>query len=163
MKNKKVFAFLIFLTLLGVLIAIQVKVWIKRQQESIKKWKDSSDKYFLYTNVLLLWLSKKQTGSRIEEYLLKHNLKRIAIYGMGVIGERLLDELKDSTIEVAYAIDQNSDTIWADVEVFSPEENMPEIDAIIVTAIYYFDSIENILKEKTNYRVISLEDILCAI
>lgn len=164
MKNRRKLGIFVVCGLFVLLICLWIRKWIKEQQYSERKWKEEADKYRLYTNVLSYWISKKQGGrANIEDYLQKHNIKKVAIYGMGNIGERLLEELKGSSIEVVFAIDQNSDIIWADVEMYTLKEKLPEVDAIIVTAFYFFDSIEKSLKEKTDCLIISLEDILCAI
>lgn len=163
MKNKRYFGVFVVGSLFVFMLCVWIRAGIKKQQLSEKMWKEAAEKYRLYTNVLSYWISKKQKGASIEEYLQKSKMKKVAIYGMGFIGERLLDELKGGFIEVAYAIDQNADTIWADVEMYTLEDKLPNVDAIIVTPLYYFDSIEKSLKEKTDCQIISLEDILCNI
>ena len=86
--------------------------------------------------------------------------RSVAIYGMKELGERLYDELENSGIEVCYIIDKNADSIYADVDVITPDDDLKPVDVIVVTAIYYFDEIEEMLSEKVDYPVISLEDIL---
>lgn len=41
-----------------------------------------------------------------------------------------------------------------------PGENMPEVDAIVVTPIYYYYEIQEMLSSKVDCKIISLEDIL---
>lgn len=106
------------------------------------------------------WLQIHQEGKTLAEYFEKHNYKTIAIYGMKELGERLLDELKDSGIRVSYAIDRDADRIYAEVDILTPDEELEPVDVIVVTAIYYFDEIEETLSEKVNYPIVSLEDIL---
>ena len=55
---------------------------------------------------------------------------------------------------------KNADGINMEIDVFTPEEELPDVDLIIVTAIYFYAEIERTLKELTDYRVSSLEDIL---
>lgn len=160
MKNKKTLWIFILWGWIISMIWLIDRIKLNRCQKQTKKWKDSSDKYYLYTNTFSYWLKNKQMGKSIVDYLQKYGFERIAIYGMGPLGERLLDELKNSPVEVAYAVDKRSDTIWADVEVYSLNEKLPQVDAIIVTALHYFDSIEQTLVKKTNSKIISLEDIL---
>ena len=42
----------------------------------------------------------------------------------------------------------------------SPDDSLPEVDVIIVTAITFFDEIEELLIQKTDADIISMEDIL---
>lgn len=106
------------------------------------------------------WTQIHQEGKSLKEYFQQYNYKSVAIYGMKELGERLYDELKGSDIEVAYIIDKNADTIYAEVDVVEPGEKLAPVDVIVVTAIYYFDEIEEMLSKKVQCPVISLEDIL---
>ena len=76
------------------------------------------------------------------------------------VGETLVDELKNSNITVLYGIDQKADSIYADVDIVFIEDELQEVDAIVVTAITFFDEIEEKLSEKMDCPIISLEDIL---
>ena len=40
------------------------------------------------------------------------------------------------------------------------EENLPEVDAIVVTPVYYFGEIQGSLSGKTEVPIISIEDII---
>ena len=102
----------------------------------------------------------KQEGKSLVAFFEQNDYKTVAIYGMKELGERLYDELKDTGIEVKYMIDKNADTIYADVDVVEPEDTLEEVDVIVVTAIHYFDEIEEALAEKIDCPVISLEDIV---
>lgn len=106
------------------------------------------------------WLRIRQEGKTLVEYFEKQGYKTVAIYGMKELGERLYDELQESDIMVEYIIDKNADAIYADVDVITPEEELKAVDVIVVTAIYYFDEIEEMLSDKVDYPIVSLEDIL---
>lgn len=71
-----------------------------------------------------------------------------------------MEELKDSDIEVAYGIDRNAYRIYADVDIISVDDNLEDVDAIVVTAITFFDEIEDNLSQKISCPIISLDDIL---
>lgn len=108
------------------------------------------------------WLIVKQEGKSIAAYFQENNFNKIAIYGMSYAGERLLDDLKGTNIEVVYAVDQNADRMFAEVEMITKEEivHQQEVDAVIVTAIYFFDDIEEELSELVDCPIVSLEDII---
>ena len=72
----------------------------------------------------------------------------------------MIEELKGTAIEVAYGIDQKADSIFSDINVVSPEYCLDNVDAIVVTAIHFFDEIEEKLSEKVDCPILSLEDIL---
>ncbi len=106
------------------------------------------------------WLRIRQEGKTLVEYFERNEYKTVAIYGMKELGERLFDELEGSGIEVRYIIDKNADAIYADVDVITPEDDLEPVDVIVVTALYYFDEIEEMLSDKVDYPIVSLEDIL---
>lgn len=119
-----------------------------------------AQKHLLIMQMFNQWLIDRQEGKSLVKFFEDNEYKSIAIYGMSYLGERLLDELKDSGIEVKYAIDKNADNIYADVEIKRLEDDLPKVDAIIVTAVFFYDEIEEELSGLVDYPVISLEDVL---
>lgn len=119
-----------------------------------------SDKHLSLFLLMNQWVRIKQQGKSVAEYLLSRGYQRIAIYGMSYVGETLYDELKDSRIEVVYAIDSKATGIYAEISILSPEEVLPEVDAIVVTPVFFFNEIVKKLSEKTNADILSIEDIL---
>ena len=98
----------------------------------------------------------------------KNNIKNIAIYGMGTLGELFYNEIKGTGVKVNYFIDKNADTLYYgvdDIAVVGLDDiaNQDEVDAIIVTPIFDFDTIESDLEEVTDISLISLEDIIYGI
>lgn len=126
----------------------------------INKKKETLNKVHVLYSAFDQWLHIHQEGKTLVEYFKNNNYKAIAIYGMKELGERLVDELKNSDIKVCYAIDRNADQIYSDIDVVTPNDDLEPVDVIVVTAIYYFDEIVDILSEKVDCPVISLEDIL---
>lgn len=59
-----------------------------------------------------------------------------------------------------YGIDKNADSIYADIDVLTVEDDLESVDVVVVTAITFFDEIEEKLSEKMDCPIISLEDIL---
>lgn len=106
------------------------------------------------------WVKVKQRNKSIADYLEKQGYKEIAIYGMNYVGETLLSELKDSNIKVMYGIDRNAANIRSDIDIKTPDSELPMVDAIIVTAITFFEEIEEKLYSKIDCPVLSMEDIL---
>lgn len=132
----------------------------KSTSKNIEKWRLMSDKHLELFLLMNEWMKRKQEGKHVKQYFEKNNYKSIALYGLSHIGERLLEELKDSGVEVKYAIDKNAESIYTDIEVYSPDEKLPEVDVIVVTAVYFFDEIYNILIDKVTCPIVSFEDIL---
>lgn len=123
--------------------------------------KELSDKHLALFMMMNQWVRIKQEGKNVSDYLKQHKFATIAVYGMSYVGERLVEEVKDSGIEVAYGIDRNAGGIYyADIELLTPEEHLREVDAVIVTSIFFMNEIKRDLSTKLSCPILSLEDIL---
>ncbi|MDE5779182.1 MAG: hypothetical protein K2I10_11840 [Lachnospiraceae bacterium] len=124
------------------------------QNEKIEKFKE-------YYNLLNQWLMIKQQGKNLEDYFRNHAYYKIAIYGMGELGNRLYDELKNTQVRVVYAIDQSANQICVDLPICMKDDlDKPEVDAIIVSAVFAFDEIRESLAENYDVPIISLDDVI---
>ncbi len=119
-----------------------------------------SSKHLALFEMMCQWVKVKQQGKNLSEYFEKNGYQKIAIYGMSFAGETLVNELRDTKITIVYGIDQNADELYADFDIYKPDDELPEVDAVVVTAIKFFDEIERKLGEKMECPIISLEDIL---
>ena len=132
----------------------------KIQGDKLEKVKSMSDKHLALFLMMNQWVKVKQEGKQLSSFLEKEGYKRIAVYGMSYAGETFIDELKNTGIEVVYGIDKNADSIYADVDIMSVEDDLEPVDAVVVTAITFFNEIEEKLSDKFDCPIISLEDIL---
>lgn len=132
----------------------------KVKGKSTDEYREYADKHLEILLMYNQWLLTKQEGKSIVSYFKEQGYKEIAVYGMSHVGERLLDELKGSEVTVKYAIDRNADNIYAAVDVVQPDGKLDKVDAVVVTANYYFDDIEKIMCEKVDCPILNLEDIL---
>ncbi len=130
------------------------------QGDKINKAQKMSDKHLSLFLMMNQWIKVKQEGKNLYSYFAKNGYKRIAIYGMSYAGETLVDELKDSEVEVVYGIDKRADSLYTGIDIVSVDDSLEDVDAVIVTAITFFDEIEEKLSEKLDCPIISLEDIL---
>lgn len=132
----------------------------KLMGKSIEERNEKVDKFKGYYNLLNQWLILKQEGKNLNEYFVANNINSIAIYGMGELGNRLYTELKESSVRIEYVIDQNVETVIPSCKVVGKDEDFPEADVIVVTAIFAFEEIKEELEAKTNIKIISLEDVV---
>lgn len=128
--------------------------------EKLKKAQRMSDKHLALFLMMNQWVRVKLEGKNLYSYFEKNGYKRIAVYGMSYAGETLVDELKKMGIEVVYGIDQKAGSIYAGVEIVTLDSVLAPVDALVVTAITFFDEIEEVLRDKVCCPIISLEDIL---
>lgn len=130
------------------------------QQKCIDRWKEQAEKNRAMFVLMDRWANIRQNGRCLEEYFLKNEYYRIAVYGLGVMGQRLIKEFDNSKIEIAYGIDKNEDMAYTNLEVVTMEDELKQVDAVVVTVVKEFDAIRERLMEKTECQVIALEDIL---
>ena len=121
------------------------------------------EKFKGYYNMLNQWLMLKQEGKSLEKYFEDNGYKNIAIYGMGEIGNRLYNELKDSKkVKIKYVIDKNAD-ICSETRIFNIDDNFPDVDAVIITATFAFDEIKEELGKRLYVPVISIDDVIYSV
>lgn len=126
----------------------------------LNKIKEYSDKHLMLFLMMNQWVKIKQEGVNLSEYFERKNYNCIAIYGMSYVGQTLVRELEKTEIKVAYGIDRNSDNIYSNIHVVSMKEPLEKVDAVVVTAVRFFDEIEKELHERIDCPIISIEDIL---
>ena len=132
----------------------------KMEGDRRNKAQSMSDKHLALFLMMNQWVKMKQQGRNLSEYFERNGYKRIAVYGMSYAGETFIDELKGSKAEIVYGIDQRANSIYADVDIFSVDDALKEVDVVVVTAITFFDEIEEKLSRKLDCPIISLEDVL---
>lgn len=132
----------------------------KAMEKKVDKWQQMSDKHLALFLMMNQWVKVKQEGKNLSEYFRKNNYKNIAVYGMSYVGETLMDELKDSGICVKYGIDKRAHRICEEIDMVTMEEDLQEVDAVVVTAITFFDEIAEELRNKLDCPILSLEDVL---
>ena len=114
-------------------------------------------------HTLRKWFELKQDNKNIALYFQKNGYYTIAIYGMSDLGVYLWKELENSGVQVLYGIDRRAEQLKINLPVLQIEDNLPEVDIIIVTAVYFFNMIDDALRKKVNCSVLSLEDVLYSV
>ena len=132
----------------------------KLSGNTVEAKSEKADKFKGYYNMLNQWLILKQEGKSLETYFTDNGYKTVAIYGMGEMGNRLYEELKDTTVEVKYAVDKNAMGIYSELEIVDNENTFSPVDVMVVTATFAFDEIENELQDKIDCPIVSLDDVV---
>lgn len=145
----------------------KVAALMKKENEKVTKQKDRlagiecaftkiNEKNNLILGLQGRWLCLLQRGNRLGDTLIQMGYKKIAIYGYGYLGKALYRELAESGCCVAYIIDKYLSE--NEIEVLRPGEDMPEIDAVIVTAVYEYEKIRKKYEKETPY--VSLSEVI---
>lgn len=138
------------------------RFWDRRYNDlsdSLTRYIRLSDKHFELYFTAMRWIELKQDGKRIDKYLLEQGYCTVAVYGMSYMGERLVQELRNSSINVLYGIDRNAKDLQAEVKLLRPSDELESVDVIINTTI--INNLE-ILKEINikNVKMIYLDELL---
>lgn len=108
------------------------------------------------------WLQIKNKEESLQQFFEDNSIYFIAIYGMGVIGRRLYEELLNSPIKVRYGIDRNAKNIRIPgLDIRTLEEALTPVDAVIVTPMDFYEIEEKIYQKiESEIDVIFIEDIV---
>lgn len=128
--------------------------------EVIKKDNHTLKKITGYYHLLNQWVALKQKKKTVADFFRQNNYKTVAIYGMKELGERLLDELEDTEIVVKCIIDQDAIAIDKSIQVLHPDDTIPDVDVIVVTASYYFGEIVRKMEGKIYNDIVSIDDVV---
>lgn len=118
------------------------------------------ERYRCYWIVLHQWMLLKENGISIGEYLYQKGIRKVAVYGMGMLGLHLVKELEDGPVEILCGIDRAAKELCQTFPIMIPGEPIGEADAIIVTPVYEFDEIYSTLRIKYHSKILSLMDLI---
>ena len=107
------------------------------------------------------WMTLRENNKRLADYLLRYDMKNVAIYGYGTLGKHLITELDslDSKISIKYIIDRDVRLNHLKYDIKQPEDILPEVDAIIVTPVDEFEKIYFELRKCVKSRIFSLLEL----
>lgn len=108
------------------------------------------------------WMKNREDNYTIDKYLNKMNIKRIAIYGYGVLGKHLYFELKQSNIIIEWIMDKNIKSNYENIVINTPSEigTMPKVDLVIIAAGSSSEEIEKILMLNGFENIVSLYEVI---
>lgn len=154
-RNKVIYLVIIILAGVGWLKTIKIA------SQKIKKLEKQVEKNKQYYNLYDHWIEAKNNGAVLDNYFKKNEYYNIAIYGLGDVGMQFAREMNSSSnVTVKYVMDKN---ICADKAIFPRLEindDLPVVDAIIVTPIFAFDSIKKELENYVSCPIICIEDVI---
>lgn len=157
MKSRKII-FNIFLIILG-LECIKCSM-LKKERHELKKDLRRMHKLFSIANYwLLLDIGGDKLGMKIE----KKGYQTVAIYGMGELGIRFIEELKlNTSVNVLYGIDRNADRISTYIPVYKLEDiqkkQSPEL--VIITAYGIDEWLKDNIRKAVGCDIVSIEELI---
>lgn len=125
---------------------------------------NEANRYFKMAKVYDYWMYLNIRNKKVEHYLRDCNYKKIAVYGMNYLGNRLYDELYKSSVEVIFGIDNGADGIEYDIPMYKMDsfelaEKLTCVDAVVVTVIDPYQNILSDLSKICDKPLMHIEDV----
>ena len=95
-------------------------------------------------------------GKRVKD----KGIKRVAVYGDGYLGKRIMGELKEYHIETVFFIDRNADYLEEEVPVYKLEDAPDNIDAILISLVQNYGPVKKSLEEKYDVGIYTIGEIV---
>ncbi len=90
---------------------------------------------------------RKGVFNALNSYFEEQGVKKIAIYGLGAIGHTFLNIVNLLHVDLVYGIDREEKQIEG-LAVYTPEDDLKEVDAVIITLKFHNKEVEELLKSK---------------
>lgn len=104
------------------------------------------------------WIEKNTT--KLQEYVEKYPLYKIAVYGYGVYGKRLLKCLENCNIGVSYVIDQNAGAFETrHIEVKKIQDKLEPVDLVIITPVFDEENIKKELRCVSSAKLVTVNEL----
>ncbi len=135
----------------------------KEMNIKIEQWDTISERSFKkkQTDEVLRNLMKtKRVSNTLANYLKKQKIYDVAIYGYSESGIVLHKTLLNAGINIKYIIDRKGRMLDCTCPVYTIDNILPDIDAVIVVPTGLYKSVKLILEEKVNGNIFDLDEML---
>lgn len=142
---------------------VKVDIYNEVLSNEVKEREELIQKYRQFYRLFYKWIRLNQNRKSIAKHLQEKKINLVTIYGYGDVGKLLYGDLLSTDIEVKEILDKREIVTQShskNLKVYKPREGNTAVDAIIVTAIYYFDEIEKELMDLGYQNIISLQRLL---
>lgn len=127
----------------------------KKESEPEEAEEEKHVRLVAYYDILTRWMTNKQDGLNIADYLTKKGYRKVAIYGHGKIGILLYGELREKAdLKVECFIDTMTEEKFKSIDgIFSlpifEVDLYKQVDAIIVTPTFVYEVVEKDLRAQS--------------
>lgn len=112
------------------------------------------------TELLEEWAKIKNVSQMLGDYLKSKKICNVALYGYSNFGKFIHSELVTAGVHVEYVIDRKGRMLECICPVYTIDESLPFVDAVIVAPVGLYEEVEPILSEKRSAKVLDLCNII---
>ena len=145
-------------------LSLEEAKYIKKIRNSSKEPEILSDEKYrkerTYKQILEMWMTLRDRKIMVTTFFNKMGIKRVAIYGGGILGKHLYYELSGTDIEIVCFLDQNKKVNISGVKTIIPGELIGDVDVIVITPIMEYEKIRDALRGQYHVDMISLETVI---
>lgn len=134
----------------------QTRNCLRPDMVSVEKYRKEAT----YKQILNMWMVLRDRKITVDKFFNKVGIKRIAIYGGGILGKHLYYELRETDVTVVCFLDKNRKVDISGIKTVVPGEPIEEVDAIIITPIMEYGKIREDLRRRYDFDTISIETVI---
>lgn len=113
-----------------------------------------------YRQILDMWMTLKDRGVTVAAFFNNMGIKKVAIYGGGILGKHLYYELNGTDIKVTCFLDRNRKADVSGIKTIIPGEPLEDVDVIVITPIMEYEKIRDTLRGQYHVDMISIETVI---
>ena len=124
----------------------------------------NKEKFINFFYLMNFWMNILEEGKEVASFFVNNQYQNAAIYGLGLLGKHLQNQLENSNFPVVYTIDKNI-VQYNDSEyrLTDATDIISKADVIVVTPIMEYALIKEKLMRLTSSKIISLEEVILSI
>ncbi len=137
------------------------RIWIEKMLYRMRKKSLANlDKFRKMFYILDDWMQAEEQENGIERFLKEQEINEIAIYGLGPLGRDLLKKLKNSSIHISYIIDQNAGYLECEYPVYTLNDKLGAVNAVIISLVQDELAIAEAIKRKISTKIFTIGEIV---
>ena len=124
-------------------------------------WMPDADRSLIYNNILHKWIVMLKQGKSIIKYLTENRITKVSVWGLGRIGNMVIEELIENKIKVLSVILTKPYTLQIMGIPVVDKHNIPkQTELIIVIPVYDFERIYGGLKDECKCMVMGIDKLI---
>lgn len=129
------------------------------EKKEINRLRNLISKQKSIINVLDKFTKATSVNAYIKNYFNQMGISSVAVYGLGFLGNHFIDELNKTDIKLKYGIDKSARNIKSTLDVFTLDDELPDVDAIVVLLPDIFPELYAQIRKNYSGMIISIEQV----